>query len=184
MSKKLVTTGSYEAVKGELGGLLLCGADGKSVVLREIRVGADSKEEDVPQLEFVCEVGGLKGKYSDEWEPIEATAVSSLVTLKGDRSMTFDKLSRALGLIGDAKLLDDGEDWMRLVADDHPRTLVPKGGWASHRFESLYLSVTVKQDSKDPERVGAVYFNLESPPVRKVGVKLDELKKRFGKPSF
>lgn len=180
MAKKLMTTGRYEDVAAELTGRYLSGSDGKGVALREVRVGETTGDNPALQLEFVCEVGGLKEKYSDEYEPIEPTTVSALITLKNPQQMAFDKLSRSLGLGGDDKLLDDGEDWMRLIAPDHPKTLVPKLAKA----ENLYLSISVKPDAKDPDKAGAVYFNLESPPVRKSNVSYEELKKRYGKPAF
>ena len=183
MAKKLVLTGNYEAVAAELGGRYLCGDGGKGVTLREVRVGETAGDNPSLQLEFVCEASGIKERFSDEWEPVEATTVSAIVTLKNPQQMAFDKLSRALGIGGDDKLLDDGEGWMRLVAADHPKTLVPKLG---RQLDALYLSISVKQDAKDPDKVGAVYFNLESPPVRKSGLSYAELQKKYGKsePAF
>lgn len=177
MAKKLVLTGKYDDVAADLSGRYLCGADGRGVALREVKVGETSGDNPETQLEFVCEVGGLKEKFSDEWEPIEPTVVSAIITLKNSQQMVFDKLSRSLGLSGDDKLLDDGESWFRLIADDHPATLVPRLAKA----ENLFLSIAVKPDKKDDTKAGAVYFNLESPPVRKSGLKLADLKKKYGK---
>lgn len=180
MATKLLTTGDFNAVQNQFAGRYLCGEGGDSVVLREIKVGGHPKDG-VPQLEFVCEVSGLKSRNGDDWEPIEPTTVSAVMTLKGSRELDFDKLNRAFGLSGDDRLEDDGESWFRLVAEDAPKSLTER---VKLPAESLYLSASFKPDQKDETKVGPVYFNIESPPVRKSGLKLADLKAKFGKPTF
>lgn len=180
MATKLLTTGDFNAVQNQFAGRYLCGVDGGPVKLREVLVGEHPKDG-VPQIEFVCEVEGLKNRNGDDWEPIESQTVSAVLTLKGSRQMDFDKLNRALELTGDDRLEDDGESWFRLVAEDAPNSLVQR---LTKPIESLYLSASFKPSDKNPELVGPVYFNLESPPVRKSKVKLADLKAKFGKPTF
>jgi hypothetical protein len=172
-------SGNFKEVKESLEGKFFGGENGRPLTLIDIKLGEGKNE--APRLDFVFAPCSWDLKFgSTGAEAMEPTEMVVGWTIQGMQEYTVRSLNDGLGLIGDEKLQDDDEDWMRLVAADHPKSLVKLIG---KETKGMYVTATVQE--KNETEIKGIYFNFFArPPKDSVAEKkftVADLKKRFNR---
>lgn len=174
--------GTFQEVKAALDGKIFGGENGKPLTLIDLELSEGKNES--PRLDFTFAVSSWDTKFgSTGSEPMEQTKMTvAWVITSGMQEYNYRNLNDGFGLTGDNKLLDDDEDFWRLVASDHPKALklvgLPTAG--------MYLTAQVAEKANN--EVKAIYFNFftRTPrdSVTEKTMLLADLKKRFNRSSF
>ena len=170
-------SGSVQEVKQSLEGKFFGGENGRPLTLVDIKIGEGKNE--VPRLDFVFTASSWDQKFGSTGpEPMDPAQMVVGWTIQGMQEYTVRNLNDGFGLTGEDKLLDDDEDWMRLVAADHPKSLVKLIG---KETAGMYVTATVQE--KNETEIKGIYFNFFARAVKdSVAEKkftVADLKKRF-----